>query len=57
MIAKLVVWGSDREEAIERTLSAIDDYRINGVETTLSFCRFAIDHEAFRTGNFDTQLC
>lgn len=56
MIAKLVVWGRDREEAIGRTLDAIDKYRINGVETTLSFCRFAIDHEAFRSGNFDTHF-
>lgn len=56
MISKLIVWGENREEAIERMIQAIDEYQINGVETTLSFCRFAIDHEAFRTGEFDTHF-
>ncbi|UTW65643.1 acetyl-CoA carboxylase biotin carboxylase subunit [bacterium SCSIO 12643] len=56
MISKLIVWGENREEAIERMIKAIDEYQINGVETTLSFCRYAIDHEAFRTGEFDTHF-
>lgn len=52
MIAKLIVKGKDREEAIERMLKAIDEYEINGFATTLGFCRFAIDHEEFRNGKF-----
>jgi acetyl-CoA carboxylase biotin carboxylase subunit len=56
MIAKLVTWGKDRNEAIDRMIRAIDEYRISGVETTLSFCRFALDHEAFRSGDFDTHF-
>jgi acetyl-CoA carboxylase biotin carboxylase subunit len=56
MIAKLVTWGKDREEAIERMIRAIDEYQISGVETTLSFCRFVLEHEAFRSGNFDTHF-
>ena len=52
MIAKLVVHGKDRNEAIEKTLKAIDEYEINGFSTTLGFCRFAINHEEFRNGNF-----
>jgi acetyl/propionyl-CoA carboxylase alpha subunit len=56
MISKLIAWGKSREEAIERMLKAIDDYQINGVETTLSFCRFAINHDAFRRGEFDTHF-
>ena len=54
MIAKLVTWGKDREEAISRMIRAIDEYRISGVETTLSFCRFVLEHQAFKSGNFDT---
>ncbi len=54
MIAKLVTWGKDREEAIQRMIRAIDEYQISGVQTTLSFCRFVLEHEAFRSGNFDT---
>lgn len=56
MIAKLVTWGKDRNEAIDRMIRAIDEYRISGVETTLAFCRFALDHEAFRSGDFDTHF-
>lgn len=52
MIAKLIVWGKDRDEAIEKTIKAIDDYEIYGFSTTLGFCRFAIDHPAFRDGSF-----
>lgn len=54
MIAKLVVHGSDRKDAINRMKRAIDDYTIVGVSTTLPFCRFVMDHEAFVTGGFDT---
>jgi acetyl-CoA carboxylase biotin carboxylase subunit len=56
MISKLIVWAPTRDEAIEKMINAIDDYEINGVETTLSFCRYAINHEAFRLGNFDTHF-
>jgi acetyl/propionyl-CoA carboxylase alpha subunit len=56
MLSKLVVYGNNREAAIERTLMAIDEYEITGVSTTLDFGRFAIDHDAFRSGNFDTHF-
>ncbi len=54
MIAKLVVHAATREAAIERMTRAIDDYRISGVKTTLSFGKFAINHPAFVSGDFDT---
>ena len=56
MIAKLIAHGSTREEAIDRMIRAIDDYRITGIQTTLDFCRFALEHPAFRSGNFDTKF-
>jgi propionyl-CoA carboxylase alpha chain len=56
MISKLIVHAASRDEAIEKMLRAIDDYQIAGIETTLSFCRFALNHEAFRSGNFDTNF-
>ena len=56
MIAKLIVHGKDREEAIVRMIRAIDEYKIIGVETTLPFCKFVLQHEAFNSGNFDTQF-
>ena len=54
MIAKLVVHGKNRTEAIEKMLCAIDDYKIVGVETTLDFCKFVLKHPAFVSGKFDT---
>src|SRR5690606_17376559 len=52
MIAKLIVHGKDRNEAIDKMLKAIDEYEIMGFSTTLGFCKFAIDHPEFRNGNF-----
>jgi propionyl-CoA carboxylase alpha chain len=54
MIAKLITYGDSREEAIEKMIRAIDEYQISGVQTTLPFGRFVMEHEAFRTGQFDT---
>lgn len=56
MIAKLITHGKDREEARTRMLRAIADYKIYGVETTLQFCRFALEHPAFIGGDFDTNF-
>jgi propionyl-CoA carboxylase alpha chain len=56
MIAKLIVHGSTRAEAIERMLRAIDDYHIEGIETTLPFGRFVCRHPAFRDGSFGTDF-
>jgi acetyl/propionyl-CoA carboxylase alpha subunit len=56
MISKLISFGKDREEAINRMIRAIDDYKIIGVETTLPFCKFVLKHEAFTSGNFDTHF-
>lgn len=56
MIAKLIVHGTNREEAIKKMTDAIDNYHIAGIETTLSFCKFAINHEIFKNGTFTTKF-
>ncbi|MCC6690960.1 MAG: ATP-grasp domain-containing protein, partial [Bacteroidia bacterium] len=56
MIAKLITYGKDRNEAISRMVRAIDDYKITGVETTLAFCKYVLQHDAFMSGNFDTNF-
>ena len=56
MIAKLIVWGKDRNHAIKRTIKAIDDYQISGLKTTLDFGKYVLKHEAFTSGNFDTNF-
>jgi len=56
MIAKLVTYGKDRQDAIEKMIRAIDEYQITGIETTLPFGKFVLQHEAFVSGNFDTKF-
>ncbi|NEM97933.1 acetyl-CoA carboxylase biotin carboxylase subunit [Pontibacter burrus] len=56
MIAKLVTFGKDREEAIGKMLRAIDEYQITGIATTLPFGKYVLQHEAFVSGNFDTKF-
>ncbi len=56
MIAKLICHAEDRAGAIEKMIRAIDDYEITGLETTLGFCKFVMQHDAFRSGNFDTRF-
>lgn len=56
MIAKLICRAGSREEAIAKMIRAIDEYEITGLETTLGFCRFVMEHDAFRSGNFDTRF-
>jgi acetyl/propionyl-CoA carboxylase alpha subunit len=56
MIAKLVTYGKDREEAINRMLRAIDSYTIVGVRNTLIFGRFVLTHPDFVSGKFDTNF-
>ena len=56
MIAKLICYAETREGAIEKTIRAIAEYEITGLETTLGFCNFVMHHDAFRSGNFDTKF-
>ena len=56
MISKLITYGASRKEAISRMLRAIDEYVITGVATTLPFCKFVMQHEAFVSGKFDTHF-
>jgi len=56
MLAKLIVHASERKVVIDKMLQAIQEYEIYGVETTLAFCRFVLEHPAFRSGDFDTHF-
>jgi acetyl-CoA carboxylase biotin carboxylase subunit len=54
MIAKLIVWGSDRNDAILRSERALDEFRIEGVKTTIPIHRRILAESAFRKGAYDT---
>lgn len=56
MIGKLIAYGSNREEAIEKLIRAIDEFQISGIKTTLPFGKFVLMHPAFKSGNFDTRF-
>ncbi|MFW9992899.1 MAG: acetyl/propionyl/methylcrotonyl-CoA carboxylase subunit alpha [Candidatus Odinarchaeota archaeon] len=51
MIAKLIVYGENRGESIEKMLWALNNYAALGVETNIDFLKECIDHEAFRLGH------
>ncbi|MEO8795051.1 MAG: acetyl-CoA carboxylase biotin carboxylase subunit [Daejeonella sp.] len=56
MIAKLITYGKDRTEAIERMIRAIEEYEITGIQTTLGFGKFVMEHPAFVSGDFNTHF-
>jgi acetyl-CoA carboxylase biotin carboxylase subunit len=56
MLAKLITYGQTREEAIQLMIKAIESYQVEGVHTTLPFGKFVFEHEAFRSGKFDTHF-
>ncbi len=56
MIAKLITHGRNRTEAIQKMKAAIATYTIEGVQTTLPFGNFVLEHDAFLSGRFDTQF-
>ncbi|UOX33854.1 acetyl-CoA carboxylase biotin carboxylase subunit [Flavobacterium sediminilitoris] len=56
MLAKLITYGKTREESIELMIEAIANYKVEGISTTLPFGTFVMEHEAFRSGDFDTHF-
>lgn len=54
MVAKLVVWGVNREEAIRRTRRALREYRVRGIQTSLPFFLAVMDDPDFLRGDYDT---
>jgi acetyl-CoA carboxylase biotin carboxylase subunit len=56
MLAKLIVYGSDRNEAIQRMRSALARFQVDGIGTTLPFLRYAMAHEDFVAGRVNTAL-
>jgi len=53
MIAKLIVKGRDRKEAIQRSIRALEEFHIGGVKTTIPFHRDMLQHPTFHSCDFD----
>ncbi|PIA80366.1 acetyl-CoA carboxylase biotin carboxylase subunit [Gaetbulibacter sp. 4G1] len=56
MLSKLITYGNTRDEAIQLMIKAIENYHVEGVQTTLPFGKYVCNHDAFRSGNFDTHF-
>jgi len=56
LVAKLIVWGSNREEAIARMKRALEEYKIKGIETTIPFHMKVLEHEPFLLGCYNTGI-
>ncbi|MFY0543261.1 acetyl-CoA carboxylase biotin carboxylase subunit [Brevibacillus sp. H7] len=56
MIAKLIVWGKTRQEAIERMKRALGEFAVEGISTTIPFHLKVLEHEVFVSGEFDTKF-
>jgi acetyl-CoA carboxylase biotin carboxylase subunit len=56
MLSKLVSWGRNRKEAIERLEWALEKYEIFGVKTNISLCLWVLHHPLFRSGKYTTHF-
>jgi acetyl-CoA carboxylase, biotin carboxylase subunit len=56
LVSKLIVWGSDRAQAMARTHAALREYEIHGVQTTLPFFSWLLEEPAFRAGRVHTEF-
>lgn len=54
LIAKLIVWGKDREQTIARGKRALEEFTVEGIKTTIPFHLKVLEDERFISGNFDT---
>jgi len=56
MIAKVISYGSTREEAVTRMKRALDEFIVEGIYTTIPFHRLIMDHDVFVKGDFNTNF-
>jgi acetyl-CoA carboxylase biotin carboxylase subunit len=56
LLAKLIVWGNDRTQAIARMRRALAEYQVVGVRTTLPFARWLMEHPRFIAGDLSTDF-
>jgi acetyl-CoA carboxylase, biotin carboxylase subunit len=57
MISKLVAWAPTRAHAIDRLIRALGEYTVHGITTNVAYLAAALDHPAFRSGEYDTGFC
>ncbi|QBP40936.1 acetyl-CoA carboxylase biotin carboxylase subunit [Paenisporosarcina antarctica] len=56
MVAKLITFADTREEAVAKMKRALSEFVVEGVHTTIPFHEKLMDHEVFKSGDFDTKF-
>ncbi|MBI4428539.1 MAG: acetyl-CoA carboxylase biotin carboxylase subunit [Ignavibacteriales bacterium] len=56
MLAKVITWGKSRADATAAMKRALHEFEIQGVQSTIPFCLFVLNHESFISGNFSTRF-
>ncbi len=56
LISKLITWGNDRNESLNRMKRVLDEYELFGVETNIQFCQWLMNHPEYQNGEFDTHF-
>jgi len=56
LIGKLIIWGKDREESLKRSISALKEFNIGGIKTTIPFHLKILENKNFISGNFSTSF-
>jgi acetyl-CoA carboxylase biotin carboxylase subunit len=54
MVAKLIAWGGDRREAIDRLRRALSEFVVKGIKTSIPFHQKVVRHPVFLDGKYDT---
>ncbi len=56
LLAKLIVWGNSRQEAISRSIRALDEFKIEGIKTTIPFHKKILQNSNFKAGKIHTHF-
>ncbi|MEX0686092.1 MAG: acetyl-CoA carboxylase biotin carboxylase subunit [Balneolales bacterium] len=56
LISKLIAFGENRNQAIQRMKRALKEYHIGGIKTTIPFCQFVMSHPVFQEFKYDTHF-
>jgi acetyl-CoA carboxylase, biotin carboxylase subunit len=56
LVAKLIVWGMDRNHAIARAVRAFEEFAIDGIKTTIPFHMDVLENEKFKAADYDTSF-
>ena len=56
LIAKMIIWGTDRKHALARARRAFEEFQVEGIKTTIPFHKKVLENEKFINGDFDTSF-